>query len=189
MCADRGTSAFVSTWRRRCPNGVQSMQSALPPGPLLDFFNQSFAPKQWYDALPIRPLTELVAKLERRTWEDSIHARARDFAQREAGLMRRVRMRVSSPEKIVEELERAALDNFNFGQSELVEVGPGLAKVAFHEVPQPLGSWFMPTMAGYAGVLIEKAGGSQPQCGGRLIPKGRRDKIGLVDVRINLSWS
>lgn len=170
------------------PGGVQAMYAALPEGALRDFFGQSFAPQQFYDALPIRPLTELVAKLEGRSWEDSIRARAQDFARREIGLFRGLRMRVTTPERVVEQLERTALDNFNFGQTEIVEVGPGLSKVVFHEVPQPLGPWFLPTMAGYAGFLIEKAGGHQPQCGGRLIPKGRRDKIGLVDVCVTLSW-
>ena len=84
--------------------------------------------------------------------------------------------------------ERAALDNFNFGESEIVEIGPGRSQVVFHEVPQPLGSWFLPTMAGYAGVLIERAGGKKPVVNGRLIPKGQRDAIGLVDVRVNLTW-
>ena len=44
-------------------------------------------------------------------------------------------------------------------------------------------------MAGYAGVLVERAGGRELEVGGRLIPKGRRDAIGLVEVRVNLTWS
>ncbi|MCA9686732.1 MAG: hypothetical protein KC457_31490 [Myxococcales bacterium] len=170
------------------PGGVEALLEALPTGALRDFCAQRFAAKEWYDALPIRPITELVAKLEGRAWEDSIRARAQDFARLELGLLRRLKMKLSSPEKVVEQLERAALDNFNFGESEIVEIGPGRSQVVFHEVPQPLGSWFLPTMAGYAGVLIERAGGKKPVVNGRLIPKGQRDAIGLVDVRVNLTW-
>lgn len=170
------------------PGGTQGLHAAMPSGPLRDFCAQSFQAKDWYDALPIRPFTECVAKFEGRTWEESIHARAQDFARRELGLLGRLQARVRTPEKIVERLERAALDNFDFGQSEIISIEAGRSQVVFHEVPQPLGSWLLPTMAGYVGILIEQAGGTQAEVKGRLIPKGRRDAIGLVDVRVNLTW-
>lgn len=169
--------------------GMTAVAGALPEGPHRAFVMQPFDGQTWYDALPLRPLTEIMAKLEGRDWEASVRARAEDAARRDLGVLGRVRARASTPERMVERLQKVALDRFDFGESECLEAQPGQAKVVFRAVPQPLGSWFLAMMRGYAGVLIIQSGGKQPQIGGRLIPKGRRAEVGLVDVRIELGWS
>jgi hypothetical protein len=169
------------------PGGIDAVAAALPEGPHRTFVLQAFAAKQWYDALPIRPITEIIAKLEGRAWEESVRSHGEHLAHKEVGLLGRVRR--TRPERVVEKLQSAALETFDFGQAEALEAAPGLAKIAFHEVPQPLGSWFLAMMNGYAGVLLARAGCKEPEVRGRLIPKGRREAMGLVDVRVDLTWT
>jgi hypothetical protein len=168
--------------------GMDAVASALPDGPHRDFVRQMFLPVGWYDALPIRPITEIIAKLERRPWEASVRARAQDTAVRDLTLVHRMLLAASSPERVVEKLQRAALQYFDFGESEIVEAARGHSKVVLRGVPQPLGPWFLPMLDGYAGTLIARAGGKEPKIGGRLIPRGSKDKIGLVDVHVDMSW-
>ena len=168
--------------------GMDAVVRALPEGPHRAFAGQMFVGTGWYDALPLRPLTEMVAKLEGRSWEDSVRTRAAEVARRDLNVFRRVLFLALRPEKVVERLQLAALQYFDFGKTEIVEADKGHSKVIFHEVPQPLGPWFLPMMQGYAGVLIEAAGGKQPQIGGRLIPKGNREGMGLVDVHVDMRW-
>jgi hypothetical protein len=168
---------------------MEAVTKAMPEGPHRSFIAQAFTADGWYDALTIRPLTEIIAKLEKRSWEDSLRARAQELARRETGGLKRVRMMATSPEKVVEKLQLGALERFNFGQAEIVEAERGHSKVAFHEVPQPLGAWLIATLDGASGVLISHAGGKQPQFTSRLIPTGRRDNMGLVDVRVDMTWS
>lgn len=168
--------------------GMDAVASALPDGPHRGFVRQMFVAVGWYDALPIRPVTEIIAKLERRPWEQSVRARAQDTAIRDLTLVHRVLLAASSPERIVEKLQRAALQYFDFGESEIVEAERGHSKVVLRGVPQPLGPWFLPMLDGYAGTLIARAGGKDPKVTGRLIPRGTKDKIGLVDVHVDMSW-
>ncbi|KIG18053.1 hypothetical protein DB30_01940 [Enhygromyxa salina] len=171
------------------PGGMEAVCEAMPAGPHRSFVEQRFTADGWYDALTIRPLTEIIAKLEQRSWEQSLRARAQDLARREGGVLGRVRMMASSPEKVAEKLQLAALERFDFGRAEIVETARGLSKAAYHEVPQPLGAWLVACLDGHAGVLISNAGGKQPKLTSRLIPQGRRGEMGLVDVRVDMSWS
>jgi hypothetical protein len=171
------------------PGSMDAVTKAMPEGPHRTFITQAFAAEGWYDALTIRPLTEIIAKLEQRSWEDSLRARAQDHARRETGGFARVRMIATSPEKVVEKLQLGALERFDFGETEIIEAERGHSKVAFHEIPQPLGAWLIASLDGYAGVLITHAGGKQAKLTSRLIPQGRRGNMGLVDVRVDLSWT
>lgn len=179
----------VRDYATKLPGGMDAVARALPEGPHRVFAMQAFTAKEWYDALPIRPITETIARLDGQAWEDSVRAHGENLAQQEIGLLGRVRMLSTKPERVIEKLQVAALETFDFGQAEALESGIGLAKIAFHEVPQPLGPWFLAMMKGYATLLLEKAGGKQPQISGRLIPMGRRGGMGLVDVRVELRWS
>jgi hypothetical protein len=172
----------------RIPGGMETVAKALPEGPHRAFVTQIFAPASWYDALPIRPVTEVIAKLEGRDWAESVRSRAEELARRDLTVFRRFMFKASSPEKVVDKLQRAALQYFDFGEAEILEVTAGSSKVAYHGVPQPLGSWFLPMLEGYAGVLISTAGGKQVEVKGRLIPKGNKDGMQLVDVRVGMSW-
>ena len=84
------------------------------------------------------------------------------------------RIRVRNPDKALGQIEREGLEVFNFGQSEFVDTPQARARLLFHEVPQPLGSWFLANARGFGQVVLTKAGGKQVDVGGRLIPKGRR---------------
>jgi hypothetical protein len=172
----------------KIPGGMNAVASALPEGPHRAFAKQAFGPDAWYDALPLRPITEMLAKLEGRGWEDSIRARAEDEARRDLGVLGRVRMLAPSPDRAVERLQKLLAYTYDFGQLEITEAAAGRARFIVHQVPQPLGSLLMVTLHGHAGVLIGNAGGKQVKLGGRLVPMGQRGEIGLVDVRVELDW-
>ncbi|NVB39500.1 hypothetical protein G6O69_16785 [Pseudenhygromyxa sp. WMMC2535] len=174
----------------RVPGGMRSVAGALPEGPHRNFALQEFDADEWYDALPLRPVTEVAAKLARLPWEDSVAERARAAARRDLTVLRRVFVRAAGLGKVVERLQEAALEYFDFGETETSESAEaGGTRLVFHGVPQPLGSWFLPMIRGYGAVLIETAGGREPKIAGRLIPKGRHgDGMQLVDVRIDLEW-
>lgn len=171
------------------PGGMEAVAAALP-GAHRDFVVQAFTADDWYDALPLRPLTERMATLEGRSWEESVRARAEAKARRDyGGLGGRLRRVGNSPDKVLEKFQHTALGAFNFGQAELVPPEGSRVRLVFHEIPQPLGSWFLAMMRGYAVVMLDSAGGRDPKIGGRLIPKGRRANLGLVDVRMDLDWT
>jgi hypothetical protein len=171
------------------PGGMAALANALPEGPHRAFVGQVFSPDTWYDALPLRPLTEMLAKLEGRDWEDSVRARAEEAARRELGVLGRVRMLAATPDRSVERLQRLIADSFDFGQPEITEAVAGHARFVVHQVPQPLGSLFLVMLQGQANVLLSAAGGKQVKLGGRLVPVGQRGEIGLVDVRVEIDWS
>jgi hypothetical protein len=168
--------------------GMATLVRALPEGPHRAFASQSFTPEGWYDALPIRPITELLAKLEGRDWEASVRERAEQLAARELGLLGRVRI-LGGPDKVIEKLVRLAAESFDFGQAEIAESSNSRVRVVLHQVPQPLGSWVLVSLQGHATVMLGKAGARQVEAGGRLIPTGRRDDMGLVEVRLELGWT
>jgi hypothetical protein len=174
--------------KAKIPGGMDAVINALPDGPHREFARQIFVAVGWYDALPIRPITEIIAKLERRAWEESVRARAVEVAQRDLNVIHRLLLAASSPERVVEKLQRAALQYFDFGETEITAAERGRSKFVLRDVPQPLGPWFLPMLDGYAGTLISRAGGKDPQIGGRLIPRGRKDGIGLVDVHVDMTW-
>jgi hypothetical protein len=185
-------STYLGIWehvKATLPGGMAAVSEAMPEGSHRSFIDQKFTADGWFDALTIRPLTEVIAKLEKRSWEDSLRGRAQDLARSEAGVLGRVRMIASTPEKVVEKLQLGALEHFNFGHTEIVEAVRGHSKVAYTEVPQPLGAWLIASLDGTAAVLITNAGGKQPKLTSRLIPQGRRGNMGLVDVRIDISWA
>ncbi len=170
------------------PGGVDAVANALPDGPHRAFVRQAFVADEWYDALPMRSITEIMARLERRAWDESVRARAQTAALRELKLVGRLLLAASSPERVIEKLERSVLQQFDFGESKIVEAEPGRVKLVLEGIPQPLGSWFLPMLDGYATTMLGKAGGKQPQVSGRLIPRGRRDAIGLVEIWVDMSW-
>jgi len=171
------------------PGGVAAIAAALPAGEHRTFIQQMFVATGWYDALPLRPITEVIAKLEGLSWHDSVRQRARRIANRDLNIFRRVLFKALSPEKVVEKLRLAALQYFDFGETEVLVVEQGRSKFIYRAVPQPIGVWFVPMLQGYASVLIESAGGRDPNIAGRLIPVGRRDGVGLVDVHFEMAWS
>lgn len=173
----------------KIPGGMTKVASELPEGPHRVFAGQAFTPDAWYDALPLRPITEMLARLEGRGWEESIRARAEDAARKELGVLGRVRMIAATPERAVERLQRLVAESYDFGAPEITEVAAGHARVVVHQVPQPLGSLFLATLHGHAAVLIGSAGGKQVKLGGRLMPVGQHGEIGLVDVRVELDWA
>ena len=171
----------------KLPGGMSSVVAAVPEGPHRDFAMQKFASDAWYDALPLRPITERIAMLEGIDWEASICSHAEHRAQQQLGMLGRMRMR--TPDKALEQLEREGIEGFNFGKSEFVATDQARARLLFHEVPQPLGSWFLANSRGFGQVLLAHAGAKQVVVGGRLIPKGRQDRMGLVDVRVDINWT
>lgn len=168
--------------------GMAALVRALPEGPHRAFAGQSFVATNWYDALPIRPITELLAKLEGRDWEATVRERAQRAAQRELGLINRVRMLGSSSDRAIEKLQRITTDSFDFGETELSQAEGARARIVFRNVPQPLGSWVLVSLQAHANVLLTAAGGKQVEAGGRLIPTGRHEQLGLVEVRLDLNW-
>lgn len=174
---------------KRIPGGMETVAKALPEGPHRAFVLQTFAAASWYDAMPIRPITEIIAKLEGRDWAESVRGRAEELARRDLNVFRRFLFKATTPEKVVDKLQRAALQYFDFGEAEILEAAAGSSRVAYHGVPQPLGSWFLPMLEGYATVLISTAGAKQLEIKGRLIPTGAKDGMPLVDVRMTMSWA
>lgn len=167
--------------------GMSAVHAAIPQGAHRDFAAQVFQPEVLYDALPLRPVTETIARLEGVDWEEAVRAHAQYRAQRQLG--RLGRMRVRNCDRALEQLEREGLESFDFGECEYVQTEQARARLLLREVPQPLGSWFLANARGYAQVLLSTAGGKQITVGGRLIPKGRREIMGLVDVRVDLDWN
>jgi hypothetical protein len=174
--------------KAKLPGDMEAVTEALPGGPHREFARQMFSPAEWYDALPIRPITEIIAKLEGCSWEESVRLQGQETALREFKLLDRVRLRASAPERVVEKLQRATLQDFNFGEAEIIEAERGHSKVVLRGVPQPLGPWFLAMLDGYAGTLISRAGGKLPEIKGRMIPRGREHGLGLVDVHIDMNW-
>src|SRR5262245_25042025 len=65
------------------PGSMAALLKLLPDTEHGDFIQQAFSPVGWYDALPIRPITEAMAVAEGRTYFDSVRNRAGLLAQRE----------------------------------------------------------------------------------------------------------
>lgn len=174
--------------KERVQGGMQAVAAALPEGAHRAFVTQSFKPREWYGALPLRPITEILAKLEGQPWEASVAAHAEQLAHADVGLFGRMRLRSRRSERVVERLVQVAFENFDFGEAEILEQGASDAKIVFHGVPQPLGSWFLAMSRGYASALLSGSGASEPEVKGRMIPKGAREGVALVDVSFRVSW-
>ena len=122
------------------PGGMAAVAKAMPDGPHRAFVQQIFMAVGWYDALPIRPITEVIARLEGRSWEDSVRTRAQVVAIRDLTVIHRLLLATASPERVAEKLQRAALQYFDFGETTVVEASAGRSKFVLAGVPQPLGS-------------------------------------------------
>ncbi|PRP98512.1 hypothetical protein ENSA5_29820 [Enhygromyxa salina] len=174
---------------KRVPGGMAQLGDALPDAAYRAFSSQMFVGIGWYDALPIRTLTEAVAKLEGKTWADSVRSGSMDVARRDLNIFRRVLFKAVSPERVVERLQAATMQHFNFGETEIVESEVGHSAAIFHGVPEPVGEWFLTMLQGYASVLITTAGGHDPVITGEVVLAGHRDGVDLVDVNVDLRWN
>ena len=189
-----GISAYAQS---RVEGGMKQVAATLPEGPLRKFSSQMFVAIGWYDALPIRPITEALAKLEGLSWEDSVIQGSMDVARRDLNIFRRVLFKAVSPERVVERLQAASLQYFDFGKTEIIESAEGRSAARFLGVPETLAEWFTRMMRGYASVLIEAAGGSEPQIRGQIEPitdpmivaGSNTGPAKLVNVRVEMQWA
>lgn len=167
---------------------LEPLYAELTPE-LRDFASQVFLPVTWYDALPLTPITQAVARVEGLPHDVSMRARVRGVAERDLGRLYRVVLAVASPEMVVWALQKVALRYFDFGKLEVLTTRRGMSEFVFSEFPEPLFPWFAPMFEGYAPVLLAASGarGIEVKVGAPE-RQGERHGVPLVASLATLRW-
>lgn len=174
----------------RVPGGLAAVIPLLPDDEHRAFIQQVFLPVAWYDALPIRAVSEAAAVAEGVRFADSVRTRANFVAHRDLNGLYKLLLRVITPELALDRLQRISSRYFDFGKTEVIGTTKGASEGLHTGIPEPLLSWFTPTVDGYSTAILELAGAKSPRC--RFEPPRRDGDKGGVEtftVRFTFAWT
>src|SRR5262245_41310514 len=145
------------------PGGTADLLKLLPDTDLQNFIQQAFSPAGWYDALPIRPITEAMAVAEGHPYFESVRNRSSLLAQRDIKGVYKLLLRAVTPSLAAARLQRISLSYFNFGHAVVRSAGRNRSEGEQTGIPSVLAPWWMAMFDGYASVVLQMAGAHSPQ--------------------------
>lgn len=181
-----GMRAFVD---QRVPGGLATVLPRLPDDAHRAFMSQMFLPVAYYDALPIRPISEAIAEAQGVSYVESVRSRGVLVAQRDLGGLYKVLLKVVSPELVAERLQRVALRYVDFGAVEIVSSGTGRSEGRMEQIPAPIAVWLAPMLSGYGTQALRAAGAVAPRVRVEApVRDGERGGVETVTLRFHFTW-
>jgi hypothetical protein len=142
----------------RTPHGFEGLAAALDDAELVAFARQTFLATSFYDLLPIVPITEALARIQKRAFAEFVRRRARAQAQADCdGVYRAFIGRSGSERDLLDGLVKTSGRIYDFGAIEYSHVRPGLADIVRTEVPDPALGWYQVSTAEYFAAVLEHA--------------------------------
>jgi hypothetical protein len=127
-------------------------------GELAEFARQPFLATAFYDLLPLVPLIEALARLQKQPFQDFVRRRARGQARSDCdGVYRAFIGRRGSERQIFDGIVKTSARIYDFGAVEYQLVRPGVAELVRTEVPEPVLAWYQLSTAEYITAVLEHA--------------------------------
>jgi hypothetical protein len=142
----------------RTPRGLDGLTAALDDADLSAFARQTFLATSYYDLLPIVPLTEMLARLQKKSFAEFVRRRSRAQAVADCeGVYRAFIGRQVSERELLDGMVKTSGRIYDFGAIEYTHVRPGLADITRTEVPDPALSWYQVSTTEYLSGVLEHA--------------------------------
>lgn len=133
---------------------------AVEPGTRL-FASQIFLSSGWYDAFPVVPLTEALARPFGISFAQAVRGGAKRRVTEDLETVYRIELKRTSPAELAPRLARGFDRYFAFGRAEIVESGSHVARARMFGVPEYVASWYRLSTATFFEVALGLAGASQ----------------------------
>jgi hypothetical protein len=142
----------------RTPRGLDGLTAALDDAELTAFARQTFLATSFYDLLPIVPLTETLARLQKKSFAEFVRRRARAQANADCeGVYRAFIGRNGGERELLDGIVKTSGRIYDFGAVEYAHVRPGLADITRTEVPDPALNWYQVSTTEYLTGILEHA--------------------------------
>lgn len=174
------------------PGGRSALKEALhrqTQGSADTFFEQPFLVGGWYDALPLIDLHQAAAGLLRRPALEVIKDLAKWQMPRQIHGIYRFFLKLSSPDRILENLPKTAKQYYDFIEVSVIKLGPKSYETRARGLPEPFTPGYM--VASEVSILtaLEIAGVKGVRHRWKMRePDGERAGVKLLSVGRELRW-
>jgi hypothetical protein len=170
------------------PGGWDGVLSQLSPEGAA-FFTQTFLSGNWYDVMPILPLSAAAARASGKLQSRLVRENAEWLARRDLRGIYRLIVAVASVEMVAQKLPDLSLRYFDFGRAEGKMVGEKVFESNRFGIPAPLAEWFAAATSGFVPVALGSAGAKSVQVrASPPAPDGHAHGVALVKTRFEISW-
>jgi hypothetical protein len=143
---------------QRVEGGTDAFTRGLDDPHLAAFVRQTFLATAFYDLLPILPLTDALARLDRTPFNEFVRQRARAQALHDCeGVYRAFIGRRGSEREMLDGVVKTSARIYDFGTIEYVIDRPGVADISRIEVPDPVIGWYQTSTTEYLRAVLEHA--------------------------------
>jgi hypothetical protein len=142
----------------RTPRGLDGLVATLDDADLAAFARQPFLATSFYDLLPIVPITEALARLQKKSFAEFVRRRSRAQAIADCdGVYRAYIGRPGSERELLDGIVKTSGRIYDFGAIEYTHPRPGLADITRTEVPDPALNWYQVSTTEYLSAILEHA--------------------------------
>jgi hypothetical protein len=142
----------------RTPRGLDGLVAAIDDADIAAFARQAFLATSFYDLLPIVPITETLARLQKKAFAEFVRRRSRAQALADCeGVYRAFIGRHGTERELLDGMVKTSGRIYDFGSLEYTHVRPGLADITRTEVPDPALNWYQISTAEYLMAVLEHA--------------------------------
>jgi hypothetical protein len=122
------------------------------------FASQIFLSSGWYDAFPVVPLTEALAKQVGLSFAQVVRRGAKRRVTEDLETVYRIELKRSSPAELAPRLARGFDRYFAFGRAEIAESTSYAARAKMFGVPEYVAVWYKLSTATFFEVVLALAG-------------------------------
>jgi len=175
-------------YRAHVPGGSDAVRALLDPRTLA-FFDQRFLSGNWYDVMPILPISAAAARAAVTSHTRIVRDNATWMAKRDLRGIYKLIVQMASVEMVVARLPDLSLRYFDFGTADGKMVEDRLFESNRFGIPAPLADWFATATTGFVPVALESAGAKNVRVRGSAhAPDGHAHGVALMRTRFQISW-
>jgi hypothetical protein len=172
------------------PGGLPAVVEAIDDRDLAGFLQQRFFAGNWYDFLPILPLTGVVAAVMKAPLKEAMRLALGRQADRDVRGIHRLLLLLTSPEVALTRLVLAHSRYFEFGSAEISSMGRGYARTRINGVPLPLAGWHRMSSTAFVDRVLQLAGARMTHVTWDPDePDGERAGVPLVRMSAHRTWT
>jgi hypothetical protein len=138
--------------------GSDVVAAMIESAPLRAFFEQTFLPGAWYDALPMVRISAVAARAAGRMHAALVRGNAAWVAARDVRGVYKFLLQLASPEMVALRLGRVSMQYFDFGGAEGKMIKDKVLESHRFGIPAPMAQWFIHAAEGFTPVALELTG-------------------------------
>lgn len=169
--------------------GVAGMLADFRDPRLRHFFEQPFLAATLYDVFPLAIAGIVCAARVGQPFLEFVRVRSEAQAKSDVSGVYKVLLALTSPEAVAARLPRLVGQYFDFGQTELVEKGPGRVVASRTGLPRALAPWYATVSQAYVQIVVAQAGGKDVRSHvSGVRSEGQRAGLPIVTLDLEVTW-